>query len=352
MTPNTKYNMTNEKLNEYYDAISSKFIKNISPKKKMEKVDTENIHIPDFHEHEMMVEINYNIQQLKSIAKKYKLKISGNKSQLLTRIHGFLFLSNSAVKIQRITRGMIVRKYIKMHGPGFLDKSKCINTTDFLTMEPLNEIPFEQFFSYKDEDNFIYGFDIQSIYNLIYKSNDGIKNPYNRHTIPAQVIENFRSLLRLSKILTINILTNINAVEVSNKKAIELKAVGLFQNIDALGNYSNPKWFLDLSRQQLFKFVIELLDIWAYRAPLTLATKRAICPPHGNPFPLNTLNTINTHENIDILRENVLNILEKFVNSGIDRDSQCLGAYYVLGALTLVNVEAASSLPWLYEALN
>jgi hypothetical protein len=353
MTSNNsnKHTIVTDKMNEYYTMVSNKFVKNISCKK-MEKIDTENIHIPDFHEHEMMMRINYNLQQLKLIAKYYKLKISGNKSQLVTRIHGFLFLSNRVVKIQKITRGMIARKYFKMHGPGFLNKSICINATDFLTMEPLNEISFEQFFSYKDQDNFVYGFDIQSMYNLIYKSTEGIKNPYNRHTISLNIIENFRSLLRLSKILKFDILTNIKELDVSNKKAIELKVVSLFQNIDALGNYSNPKWFFDLSRQQLFKLVIELIDIWAYRAPLTFATKRAICPPNGNPFPLNTINTINTLENIDNVREKVLNILEKFVNSGIDRDSKCLGAYYVLGALTLVNVEAASSLPWLYEALN
>jgi hypothetical protein len=39
------------------------------------------------------------------------------------------------------------------------------------------------------------------------------------------------------------------------------------------------------------------------------------------------------------------------VNSGIDRDNKCLGAYYVLGALTLVSEDAATSLPWLYQAV-
>lgn len=56
-------------------------------------------------------------------------------------------------------------------------------------------------------------------------------------------------------------------------------------------------------------------------------------------------------ENIDELRKYNLEILEKFVNSGIDRDSRCLGAYYVLGALTLVSEDAATSLPWLYQAV-
>ena len=97
----------------------------------------------------------------------------------------------------------------------------------------------------------------------------------------------------------------------------------------------------------------ELLDIWAYRAPLTLQTKCAICPPHGNPFPsAQIMHSLFANTNIDEIRKIILTTLEKFVNSGVDRDSQCLGAYYVLGALTLVNVEAATSLPWLYQAVN
>jgi hypothetical protein len=48
----------------------------------------------------------------------------------------------------------------------------------------------------------------------------------------------------------------------------------------------------------------------------------------------------------------VLEVLEKLVNNGVDTDSKTLGAYYVLGALTLVNEDAAASLPWLYQSLN
>ncbi len=141
--------------------------------------------------------------------------------------------------------------------------------------------------------------------------------------------------------------------EVSVKKMVELRALSLFQNMDALGNYTNSKWFMDLSRHQLVRVLRELLDIWSYRAPLTLETKREICPPNGNPFPqVIHFGQLSVNENIDEVRRYLLIILEKFVNSGIDRDNKCLGAYYVIGAITLVNAEAASSLPWLYQAFS
>ena len=46
----------------------------------------------------------------------------------------------------------------------------------------------------------------------------------------------------------------------------------------------------------------------------------------------------------------VLKIMESFVYSGRDETYQNLGAMYVLGALTIVNENAASALPWLYES--
>jgi hypothetical protein len=60
---------------------------------------------------------------------------------------------------------------------------------------------------------------------------------------------------------------------------------------------------------------------------------------------------MNEHDLLNI-KKIILDVLEKFVNNGVDRDSKTLGAYYVLGALTLVNESAASSLPWLFQSVS
>jgi hypothetical protein len=52
------------------------------------------------------------------------------------------------------------------------------------------------------------------------------------------------------------------------------------------------------------------------------------------------------------MKKVILEVLEKMVNSGIDKDSKTLGAYYVLGALTLVNESASTSLPWLFQSFG
>jgi len=344
----------NETKNDFFINLCEKISSKIPTAKKLEKIDQDVTYIPKFNESNHLLRYNYNVQQLKLFAKEYKLKVTGNKPQLVSRIYSHLYLSNLAIKIQKIIRGILQRNYNQYHGPALMNRSLCTNNFDFLSMEPLDEIPFEQFFSFKDEDGFIYGFDLLSLHNLIYKCNGAVKNPFNNKPIHAKVIEDLRSLLRLSRIIGFTIITEISDVtkEVSNKKTVELRALTLFQNIDALGNYSNAEWFLVLNRVQLIRFLRELVDIWSYRATLSMETKRAICPPQGNPFSrMLTYNVLQTMENIDELRRHILEIMEKFVVSGIDKDNKCLGASYVLSALTLVNSDAATALPWLYQAV-
>jgi hypothetical protein len=346
------YNSKNDNYNDYLYLLENKIFKKIEIPKNLIKINEVEI-IPNFKNYEVILKYNYNIKQLKQIAKEHKLKLTGNKLQLLSRIYSYLYLSRLAINVQKMIRGCLQRKYNNNHGPGFKNRSLCINNFDFLSMDELTTIENKQFFSFKDEDGFIYGFDILSLYNLIYKSNGAVKNPFNQQPLSTKVIENFRSLLRLSRVLKIKISTEISDItkDVSDKKSVELRAVTLFQNIDALGNYSNVQWFLTLNRNQLIRFVRELVDIWQYRANLSIEVKKAICYPSGNPFQrMPQYNTLQILENIDDLRKIILDIMEKLVNLGIDNDNKCLGAYYVLSAITLVNHDAATSLPWLYEA--
>jgi hypothetical protein len=353
---NAKNKTKNEVVsNDYLSFLCDKITKLTKsiPTNKLEKIDGELEIIPNFNDYHLLYKYNYNLKQLKQIAKAHRLKITGNKLELMLRIYSYLYLSHIVINVQKIIRGFLQRKYNKIHGPAYQKRSLCTNTFDFLSMEPIEEIVNEQFFSFKDDDGFIYGFDILSLHNLIYKCNGAVKNPFNTKPLSSKIIEDFRTLLRLSRVQKINILTEISDVtkEVSDKKSVELRVLSLFQTIDSLGNYSNPQWFITLNRNQLIKFVRELVDIWQYRANLSNEIKKAICPPNGNPFArMPHYNIWQTAENIDDVRKDILEIMEKFVNSSPDKDNKCLGAYYILCAITLVNNEAATSLPWLYEA--
>ena len=342
---------------DYLNSISTNFEKTMIIPKKLEKLDENNVSIPTINNYNNLTKYNYNIQQLKMFAKHYKLKISGTKKEVIIRIFVFLKLSYYVTKIQKVFRGNLYRKFIKLHGPAYKNVKICTNDTDFITMENLAGLNLNQFFSYKDVDGFIYGFDIASIYNLVYIKNNSKKtcqNPYNRNNIPPQVFIDIKLLIKIGKILNKNINLEIqdDPLNISNEKAIELRALTLFQNINALGNYSNSEWFLSLSRPGLIKFVRELNDIWSYRAQLSVDVKNKICPPNGSPFRNLSIPYIHTEPDINNVKKVIIEVLEKLVNTGVDTDSKSLGAYYVLAALTLVNIDAAISLPWLFQSVS
>ena len=343
-----------ENIDEYIDIIHSSCVKFIKYEKNILKINDEDLIIPTIHNYHLVTKYNYNIQQLKKIAKIYKLKLSGIKKELIQKIFIFLRLSSFIIKIQKLFRGFIQRRCNYFHGPAFTNRSLCTNNSDFFTMDELSSLPYSQFFSFKDVDGFIYGFDIISLYNLILKSDKTPTNPYNRNEITKDVIKNIKSLIRLSNILKINIdlvISDVNE-EISTQKSLELRCLELFQNIDYLGNYSDPKWFLSLNRNELIKFMRELSDIWNFRAQLSNDIKRSICPPYGDPFRNFTISIVYHHNDIHYVKKYILEVMEKIVTSGIDRDNQSLGAYYVLGALTLVNSYAAESLPWLFQSFS
>ena len=351
-----KNKSNNTLIDDYMSNIISKCEQNMPKNKNPIKTTDNNIIIPTIQNYSDITKYNYNVNQLKLIAKNYKLKISGNKNQLTARVYTYLYFSSYIIKIQRVFRGTIVKKYKLMHGPASINRKLCTNSDDFITMEPIKEINFHQFLSYKDDDGFIYGFDIISLHNLFLKSKniESMKNPYNRSNIPESVIKTIKNIIRLSRILKIHIKLDYedDSLTVSNEKAIELRALSVFQHIDSLGNYSNSEWFLSLNRYQLIKFIRELSDIWNYRAEISNEMKRNICPPNGDPFRNLSMNNINIETNISNIKTVIIEVMEKIVNSGIDNDCKALGAYYILGALTIVNETAATSLPWLFQSFN
>ena len=56
-------------------------------------------------------------------------------------------------------------------------------------------------------------------------------------------------------------------------------------------------------------------------------------------------------QTFDTLKKLAVSIMERLVNKGINDSSRSLGANYVLCALTLVNIDVANALPWLYQSV-
>ena len=131
---------------------------------------------------------------------------------------------------------------------------------------------------------------------------------------------------------------------------LEHRIMTLFHDMDLLGNYTHAAWFLDLTQVQLVRYILELNDIWSYRAGLSDQAKRNICPAYRDLFRMLYVIDIRIAPRA-IIREMALEIMEKLVRDGSNRDHKCLGTNYVLCALTMVNHDAAEALPWLYQSV-
>ena len=321
------------------------------PSKKIPKLENTDL---TFNDYNLLLSTKHTGAQLKEIARKQKLRLSGNKMVLLLRIFTFLRLSSLIVKFQKVFRGHMFRQYKKLQGPAFICRQLCTNASDFLSIEDVKDIEHNQFFSYEDTDGFIYGFDIISLYNLILRSGKKVENPYNRNKIPQCVVDNVKKYLKLSRVFGVSVDVDIQNETLDNngQHSLDTRIMEVFHCIDALGNYSDPQWFLSLSRNYLIRFIRNLHDIWNYRAQLNNETKLLISPPNGNPFRNINMHTLNDVATIEQARSLIIPVMEKFVGGAINQENRSLGAYYVLGALTIVNENAASALPWLFQSFS
>ena len=318
-------------------------------RKKRKNISQDEFTVLEFSEFEQIATFNYNVLQLKTMCRYYKQKVSGNKPELINRMYNFLKYSQHASVIQKHIRGFLRRKYFQLNG--IKNRNKCVNETDFLTLENINNIPYYQFYCYKDDEGFIYGFNIKSIYNLMVKSDGKLKNPYTRAELSKNIITSIRHFIKMSHTLKEPIAITLQASNImSHKKRISLKTISIFHKIDMFGHITDTSWFLSLEVPHLIKLIRDIHDIWGYRANLTDTIKREICPPNGNPFHGINISSL-VQKNKESLQGGILYVMENLVSKGINTDSRSLGAFYILSALTLVSHNAAVALPWLYESV-
>lgn len=160
------------------------------------------------------------LPELKKIAKFHKLLVSGKKALVIDRIEKRFTNDKNAEIIQNECKRYIKRRLLNIITLND-SISECVNDTDFYTLEPLESVEHELFFSYKDESDIKYGFNIISLLLLIKNSKKlsrysmdlrllnillsnselvDIKNPYNRIKIDNNII-----ILILKRILLLNI---------------------------------------------------------------------------------------------------------------------------------------------------
>lgn len=387
---NTMSKPINTTINKHID---KQIDKNIDANNQIENI------IPKYLKGELALK-SCKLPDLKALARYCKLRITGTKPELVERIEMHFKKNKSASVIQAVFRGHLVRFSIRLRGCALKERTKCVNDSDFYTMDPLNEIEYNDFYSYVDKQSFIYGFSVSSLIAL-FKRKGHITNPYNREKLDFKTMNEIFLLYKLNQILypePVLVKPNANAttaitnqvvqvaslpvpatpaqpatstpvplppplpvvqnndpritelrerMNVIQSRSTEERTRELFMEMDQLGNYTNPSWFSNLTDRGLVNLFRYLYDIWTYRGQLTQQTKNRICSLQ-NPF--HGMANLQTIE-IDELRKHCLHVMEHMVYTGIDVEFQRIGTLHVLSAMTLVSLPARQAMYWLYEGM-
>lgn len=326
------------------------------------------------------------LPQLKDACRQLKLKIGGNKPELMKRIIEYFSKSKHAIIIQKYMKLWIVKIFFKLKGPALFNKNICVNDTDFVTLEPINDIELENLYTITDKQDFTYCFNITSLIQS-FKYNIKKINPYNRIAFNSETIYNIKRCYNLSYILfdsfrkvnnkiefvknhnkrrtlnnhgqstdslnrnTHDMINRYNIIVGLRNNNMERRIQQLFIEIDLLGNYTSYLWFQNLSYIQYRHLYRILSDLWNVRLNISRQIKYNICPYHtpfenifnNNVFP----NDISEYD----IKVGCLIVFENLIYCGINAEYRKLGTLYALTALTVVSLEARRAYPFLYDSL-
>lgn len=360
---------TQTKTTDLYYANFSKYVLDVKPQKKISELYFYSKWKMDSTEIERI-----SLQTLKASLRHNNCRVSGNKAVLIDRLRAHYRKIDQVIHIQRVFRGFIVRECERLRGPAAKDYTICNNTTDFQTIESFACFPRERFFSYRDGNGFVYGFDIFSLITM-YRCKHKLVNPYNREDMPINAIQSLFSIYKKTLLLYPNVLAekdgeviDVFALTVANNRRqirveddgdngeylttsesaasideyldepnllINYSFVDVFERIQYLVNGEvNSEWFLQLNKAECDRFYHFYYVWWSRSNTLSEDTKNAIC---RIPNPFSSLNRIDEHSTEAFYKSICLEVMTAMIYTGIDEYHCGLGAKHVLTMLTVVS---------------
>lgn len=286
------------------------------------------------------------LNKIKSVDSKKKLK---EKRQEYTKervksMFEFILLSNINIdkltKIQKCVKRHIKKNNIKRRGKAVYKRTLCVNDSDFNTLDPLEEVKNNEFYSYTDDKKFIYGFHIDSLHELFKRKKGRVMNPYNREYFPDHVRSDIISLRKLK---------GPEIQEKQQKKCIELlvkaKCVDVFGKIDIHGYHTDINWLYNASTMALKHFYKKLIYYWNHKLGMTSTLKNCILP--GGDVINGNIQIIRSNMTRFKLLDRILDILNLIVSSAEDMNDRNAGCILVLHGLSEISRDCTEANSWL-----
>lgn len=287
------------------------------------------------------------------------------------------------IKIQRFIRKSLLNLDKKLRGPAYKNKSICVNEMDFFTLDPINEIEDNDFFSFKEETGCIYGFSLDSIFQLIMKSDENywehfnnshvnlcykqyirvlfnhynklkISNPYNRNLLPGEVRMNVIHLM-VKRIFdekkikrrqsTNDTQQQLQVQQIDFKTHVRNKCLSIFQKIDIHGYMTNINWLMDERPAMLRIFYKKLSLLWNFEFGLSENAKLKIAGCSGSLFS-NIGDVMNPRYDKYHILDKILDVMKKLVSNGETESDKQSGCIMILYALSVINQDVIRSNPW------
>lgn len=177
--------------------------------------------------------------------------------------------------ISKIWKGYIIRKRIKLAGPGSLKRQQCNNSDELVSLEPINTVDIFDYFGFQENDK-VYGFDVRTILDTLQRSMVPT-NPYTRQPLSIddrkrlREIYSYRVRHKLPTSYEHNTLRTTDII-------LTNRWTQLCQIVEENGFFNiNPNIFLGLNKSQLYAFLAMIhndLKTWAAEHK----------PPHSKRF--------------------------------------------------------------------
>lgn len=235
----------------------------------------------------------------------------------------------------------------KQRSLAFFTRDICHNETELASFEPLQSIPRDYFFAIKDDSRF-WAFDIRTLV-IQYESSGHLENPYTKSKCDPKTLENFRiriaMLRKYKKAIHYEQLSNLTPAQSWN-----LRVLDVCLRLDMLGYRIATQWFTELDIASQKHLYMLLFRIWHEQIGLTAGLQDRIVPGHDSHA--NRLFKLSTSKiafkcDLDSVRRNNLNVIERIISSTEVESDKTLGAMYTVMSLCHVSQRCRVAYPWL-----